>query len=150
MMNTQTRRRLSWGAATLALTAALLLPAQSSHAAVTAVVTGSAPSSVAAGQPFTASFSATTSGQPNNNNECQISNLSYAWSFTCSNGGVVNPSVNGATATAQVSGSAGQSYTITGTCIVSYDASAECGGASNAQGSASTTTQVEPESCTAE
>ena len=135
----------------MAIGAALLLPAKTSQAAVSVVVTvTSAPQSVKVGDPITVGFSATKSGAPDDHNECQISNLRYSWVYTVtgSDGGVVTYNLSGPSASATHTANAlCQSYTVTGTCTVSYDSSPECGGGGSATGSASADVEVTGTPC---
>ena len=159
-MNTQTRSRLSWGAAILAIGAALLLPAKASQAQVrVTVVANGAPSSVKVGDPIKFPFTVITEGKPNNNNECEISNLRYAWTVTIAGYGIDQNGNRVANDSNEYPGSGAngvvdhaannicQSYTITGKCTVSYDASPECGGGGSAEGSQTVDVEVTGTPC---
>lgn len=159
IMQTRTRKWLPLGAAPLSLGLALLVPVRASWAAVEAVVTVvSAPQSVRVGENFAVTFAADTTGRPNNDNECQINNKHYNWTYTVtgSNGGVVNyplagqPPFTGSTVSQpHTANNNCQSYTVSATCAISYDTSPECGGNASAEGASDTpvTIQVMETAC---
>lgn len=147
----KTRTILKWASAPLLMSGFLLANAAQSQAAVTCVVTHSAPASVNVGESLGVTFSADVSGTPNANHECTIKDLVYSWTATVtgSDGGTATYSGTGPSASiSHVANNLCQSYTVSASFSVSYNTSSECQvGGSSVNGSDSAGIEVNATPC---
>jgi hypothetical protein len=122
--------------------ALLLLSAGVAFAAVTTVVTHvstspdpAPPKIFSVGETITPTFSASSSGYPTNNQECEINNKRYSWTDIAVEGpngtqpypDNLNGSSGGTYALGHTVNYDG-GYIFRATCTITYDSSAECGG----------------------